>query len=131
MKSLKFFLCSQIDGEFYLIADMSQKCFDSDWFLRSIIFIIVIVFYVVGFPVLITIFLYRARKHLDKTETIESLGFLYGSYKRKAYLWEVTLLTRKVFMALGPTVMYNTPIMQTTSSRTWEKRNFSICCFVG
>ena len=61
-----FFSCQEIDGEMYLIADYSLRCHVTEW-LRVLPFaLFMVVFFVIGVPLLLLILLVKYRTAIKK-----------------------------------------------------------------
>jgi hypothetical protein len=58
--------------------------------------------YVIGFPVLLFVILYRRRRTLygpDSAQTASDYGFLYLTYGPTAPMWEIEELLRKLILS--------------------------------
>ena len=62
IKTFRFFLCRQIDGTPFLVADLKQQCQTREWWMAAIVAITVLALFVIAFPLYIFVRLCRARK---------------------------------------------------------------------
>lgn len=70
----------------YLIADFAQQCYSSRWWKYFVFSIFLVVLYPLGVPLLVFLLLYKSRNRLQASETQLALGFLYESFSR-SYWW--------------------------------------------
>ena len=86
--------CFTIDDHFYLVKDLSQKCWTSyhlTWALGGALPGILV--WGIGIPLSALLILYRFRFELDKDKIKERCG-----YKSRNYYWESVIMFRKVAM---------------------------------
>jgi hypothetical protein len=98
-KILRTFRCRQVEGVFYLAADMRLRCFTGQWYGYALYAGIMGALYVVGFPLAIFVILWRRRRTLfgpGSEETARVYGFLYDAYGANAWWWEIEELLRKL-----------------------------------
>ena len=95
----------QVYETFFLGIDMNTKCefgpgsTYAPWFAVGIL---AFLFYVIGLPVVLSVFLYRYRKKLNGASTRHLFGFLYNGYEPDFYWWEVWVIVRKsLLMAMA------------------------------
>jgi len=95
---LNFYLCTQINGVWYLINDCTLHCFDADWnkYLGVDIFFLFV--YPIGIPAFIFYLLFRARKRLRDPANLQALGFLYEAYNAKQWWFELVDMANKFFL---------------------------------
>ena len=75
-------------GSYYMTRDYSLKCYDTQWWLVSILPIAVIILFSLGAPAMFALTLWRNRETLDDPETEKQLGVLYRPYRRDVYWYE-------------------------------------------
>lgn len=78
VRCFRFFQCMQIDDKTYLMADMREECFTDKWYGFIGVAILVIIFFCIGFPLLIFKTLFNIRHSLDELATENKFGFLYN-----------------------------------------------------
>ena len=81
---------------------MRQQCYTREWAGYALYALIMAILYVVGFPLALTLVLYRQRKTLfgpDSEKTQRDYGFLYLAYGPTAPFWEVEELLRKLVLS--------------------------------
>jgi hypothetical protein len=106
LKVLRLFKCRQIEGEWWLAADMRLRCYDGRWAGFAIYGIVIAVVYVVGLPAVVLWILWRRRHKLFGSpmdpfvaSMRETFGFLYEDYGSGAWWWEVEELLRKLLLS--------------------------------
>jgi hypothetical protein len=100
-KILRTFQCREVEGVFYLSADMRLQCYTREWYGYALYAGIMGVVYVAGLPLSIAIILVVRRHKLfgdNSAETRRVWGFLYDAYGPVAWWWEVEELLRKLFL---------------------------------
>jgi hypothetical protein len=100
-KILRTFRCREVEGRYYLAADMRLQCYTREWYGYALYAFIMGVVYVVGLPLSIAIILVVRRHKLfgdNSAETRRVYGFLYEAYGPVAWWWEVEELLRKLFL---------------------------------
>ena len=93
-----FFACMDLGtGDFWLIADLSIKCWDSSH-VRQILLVVLpsIVVWVVGLPSIAMFYLIFKRHKLDEWSVKQVFSFLYKGYERPYFYWEFVIVYRKV-----------------------------------
>ena len=69
-------------GNYYMAADYSLKCYDERYYGRMVLAVSVVVLFSLGIPLfLFACVLRRKRRQLEESETKRLLGMLYSSYK--------------------------------------------------
>ena len=76
--------------------DSSKSIYFLRLFLPSVFFGVV---YIIGFPVLVFVLLYRNRHQLDSHKMETMMGFLYENYKPNLWWVEVLLMGRRISIA--------------------------------
>ncbi len=79
------FNCRDVNGVWYLVADMRQECYTGEWVAIAAYALVMIAVYVVGLPLAVLVILYRNRTHLfgdpaldDQAKLVQDkYGFLY------------------------------------------------------
>jgi hypothetical protein len=106
LKVLRLFTCRNIEGEWWLVADMRLRCYDGRWAGFAIYGLIMAVLYVVGLPAAVLWILWRRRHKLFGSptdpfvaSTRATFGFLYEDYGSSAWWWEVEELLRKLLLS--------------------------------
>lgn len=103
--------CQEIfnDGDTYLFADLSLKCWQGDHKLYSSIFTIpVLVLIVFGLPILVVFFMWRQKRQI---EDMQKYSFLHIGLYPTTYFWEIVIHFRQVLMIFFNSYFcYLTPI---------------------
>jgi hypothetical protein len=106
LKVLRLFKCRNIEGEWWLAADMRLRCYDGRWAGFAIYGLIMAAVYVVGLPATVLWILWRRRHKLFGADTDpfaattrRTFGFLYEDYGSSAWWWEVEELLRKLLLS--------------------------------
>jgi hypothetical protein len=106
LKVLRLFKCRQIEGVWWLAADMRLRCYDGRWAGFAVYGLVMAVVYVTGLPVAVLWILWRRRHKLFGSpsdpfveSTRAALGFLYVAYGDSAWWWEVEELVRKLLLS--------------------------------
>ena len=101
---LKIWDCEAIDGAKYLRSDYRLVCWEGEHTTYAALAAIAFVVYPVGIP---AFFMYLLRKdrmvlHDEEHKRHESvhakLSFLYRSYTKEAYYWEIVMLMQKLLL---------------------------------
>jgi hypothetical protein len=106
LKVLRLFKCREIEGEWWLAADMRLRCYDGRWAGFAIYGLVMAVVYVAGLPAAVLWILWRRRHKLFGSptdpfvaSTRATFGFLYADYGDSAWWWEVEELLRKLLLS--------------------------------
>jgi hypothetical protein len=109
LKVLRLFKCREIEGEWWLAADMRLRCYDGRWGASgfALYALVVAVVYVAGLPAAVLWILWRRRHKLFGSPTDPfvastrgaTFGFLYVDYGSSAWWWEVEELLRKLLLS--------------------------------
>eukprot|EP00792_Barthelona_sp_PAP020_P005474 TRINITY_DN2664_c0_g1_i1.p1 TRINITY_DN2664_c0_g1~~TRINITY_DN2664_c0_g1_i1.p1 ORF type:complete len:2284 (-),score=589.59 TRINITY_DN2664_c0_g1_i1:63-6614(-) len=102
-RALKGIHCIEISGESLLAADLRINCMSEEYGTLKNISYIALFGYGLGTPLLFAALLYSDRRKLqsgkaDKVEASPSL-FLSSGYDTHAYMWEITIILRKVLVS--------------------------------
>jgi len=83
---------------FFFFQDFEVMCYQDEW--NSMIWpsLVMILMYPFGIPFVTFVLLYRARTVLDEPKVRFQLGFLYESYTRVAWFWELVVMANKLFL---------------------------------
>lgn len=99
--TLSVYNCIDIfnDGDSYLAVDMSVKCWEGSHAYYARRFgIPIVVFWVIGLPLIAFVQLFRKRTHLQEDKNLRTYGFLYLGLTNNSFYWEILLHFRKVLM---------------------------------
>eukprot|EP01112_Ceratiomyxa_fruticulosa_P018928 TRINITY_DN6123_c0_g1_i3.p1 TRINITY_DN6123_c0_g1~~TRINITY_DN6123_c0_g1_i3.p1 ORF type:complete len:898 (-),score=136.84 TRINITY_DN6123_c0_g1_i3:76-2769(-) len=97
-KILALFNCKSINGTSYLEQDYTILCHSSRWYSYLVGTIIMIVFWLVGVPLIFFITLTHNKAKLRRQTILLRFGFLYLYYKDRFYYWEIVELLRRLFL---------------------------------
>jgi hypothetical protein len=103
------FDCRQVDGKWFLVADMRLQCYTTEWLLVAAYAAFMCLLYVVGLPLVVLLILFRHRAHLFGDPTLDEeakriqfkYGFLYRCGKRNSAA--LLLVVNPPFLSLLPT----------------------------
>ncbi len=103
LRVLQIYQCVDVEGEHYLLSDISVRCYTRRWFGMAVYSAVMGVVFVLGLPVTIAAILSRHRAMLFANgsageETRRKYGFLYEEYGPSAWWWEVEELLRKLLL---------------------------------
>jgi hypothetical protein len=106
LKVLRLFKCREIEGVYWLAADMRLRCYDGRWAGFAIYGLFMAVLYILGLPAAVLWILWRRRHKLFGSptdpfvaSTRATFGFLYEDYGSSAWWWEVEELLRKLLLS--------------------------------
>jgi hypothetical protein len=108
LRVLQTFVCTEVHGEHYLIADVSVRCFTPRWRAMAVYAGVMAAVYVVGLPLYILAILlrlWRGRAHarglfgLGSESNQRMFGFLYVDYGPHAWWWEVEEHARRLLVS--------------------------------
>jgi len=111
MYMLLIFGCAEIDGSYYLRADISLPCYDSQWMRHAFLSILGILLYTIGIPFFIYLLLRRNRHKIYSSEKFKlRFGFIYIRYEPEFWFWELEEMCRKIVMVCAvPLISPGTP----------------------
>ena len=95
---LREFVCISIDDTQWLLTNLRVQCYTSDWYLYSYISVPFIALYPVGIPLFFFVLLASNRRALHERRVQAQLGFLYASYQRQLWWWEILDSMNKLFL---------------------------------
>jgi hypothetical protein len=140
-----FFFCVEVDSIHYLKSDLTLICYGEEWtnFLPFVICMILV--YPVGIPLLLFFRVLHKRETLDSAEVKLELGFLYESFHRRMWWFEITDLGYKIFMtcvvglldpewqlpvAMCAVFVYLVSILLWTPYRRWSDDQLQVLCLL-
>jgi hypothetical protein len=77
---LRIFICKEIEGEHYLLADFRLKCYTPEWYSYASSGTIFVLMYPIGIPFFFGYMIRRYQFRLKENEVKAELGFLYDAY---------------------------------------------------
>jgi predicted outer membrane repeat protein len=98
--ALSVFSCHEIEpGEYWNIYAFDIQCYTSDYQQKYYgPFILTIILWTIGMPVLAYTILWRNKKDLELPITKAKYGFLYHGYHLNRYYWEFVIMFRKLLI---------------------------------
>ena len=75
---MQVFKCTEVEGEWWLVADMRLKCYDGDWYFYATYAFVMGVLFTAGFPLTILLILLKNRNSLEDPTVVGRWGFLYS-----------------------------------------------------
>ena len=90
---LRVLSCDNIGEKYYLSTDYSVQCYTEEHAVFSILSVIALVLYGIGFPLKAFLILHHYQHRLYDTIP-RTMHFLYNSYR--LYYWEFVILSRKI-----------------------------------
>jgi hypothetical protein len=85
---------------YVMVANPSQRCYDSVWLSNLPIVVIFTVFYGLCFPSFVAYLLYSHRSNLEESRFARGYGPLFQSYRRGYYFWELVLMIKRATFVL-------------------------------
>ena len=96
-QTFKLFDCTRVGNASYLRVDMGELCWRGRHIYYALMFgLAQLLCFVVGFPVMMIVFLRRNRAGLSKHAVRARYGLFYGGYKGNRWYWEGLIALRKV-----------------------------------
>ena len=123
-KTFQFANCIDVgDCSYFMNADPRILCYTTEWWVFSALVIFVGIFFVLGLPIGLWIYLWKKRKikyggsdtgltGLDAPNVIAKVGFTFSPYRKVAYFWESEEMLRKMFLSGALVYLSNTPALQ-------------------
>ena len=114
----QYFNCHPIHSKAFLKADYSIECWIGSYnsFLVYVIFIGGL--FTIGFPLSVYLYITKHRRELYTPKIQARIGFLYGSFVKRAEFWEVHEIVRKtmltgviIYLQARPTMQSSVAIM--------------------
>ena len=103
------FDCKKIGANWYFKVDLEEQCYVGAhaWHMWTL-GLGQISAYVIGFPLVVFLFLRRNKTRLRRHVVVARYGLFFGMYKKEMYFWEVFVAARKVSIVMlsvfGPEV---------------------------
>lgn len=118
LRMMRVFVCLEIEGEWWLAADLSLPCFDQRWTMHALVAAVIIALFTFGLPLTIFCWLRANRHSLREAETLDKLGHLYEQYGDTSgvYLWETQEVMRKLLLTSAVLLFDAGSPMQLTSA---------------
>jgi CRP-like cAMP-binding protein len=88
-KVFQYFHCNDMSGRMYLRADYRVLCYSNAWWSFLPVVLVVLIFFSVALPGLISYYLWKHRKELYSTSINQTMGWLYEPFARGAEFWMV------------------------------------------
>ena len=86
---LRYFVCKEVEGEFFLVADFRLKCFQSTWWKYFAWSNLMVIVYPLGIPAFLFSMLYKYRHRLSESGIRSQIGFLYAGFHRDVWYFEI------------------------------------------
>lgn len=108
--NFSIFNCMEISpGEYYIVSDLSLKCWGNKHVLYSVgVAIPGIIIWCIFIPAFLLILLYRRRKQLNSAAEKIKYGFLYKGFKSNRYYWEFVIMLRKIIIICSSVFLKST-----------------------
>lgn len=94
----RMYVCYNLEGVYYMKMDFEVLCYESEWNAMIGPSTVMILIYPFGIPFVTFLLLYRSRKRLDATDVRVRLGFLYESYNKYNWYFEMVVMINKLFL---------------------------------
>ena len=86
----------EIDGKYYLVADLSVRADDGAYGAATFVGVLGLIVYVIGIPTSGALIVYGNRDALGDIDFLRQYGFIYDGFKLdSSYLWELVIIMRK------------------------------------
>lgn len=97
---LGFFACREVEGKWYLLADMSLGCGLSDrkWSQYLPMAVVFVMVYALGIPAVFFYSVWRNRANLKSVRTSLAVGWLYEGYNARDWWFEVADMANKLMI---------------------------------
>ena len=96
---LSFFVCRDVEGESYLVADFTVRCYDSRWYAFLPFALVMVAVYPVGVVLALASALHRSSTTLKQPWTRLVFGFLYSAYDQRLWWFEVVDMVYKLVLS--------------------------------
>eukprot|EP00163_Fabomonas_tropica_P008489 TRINITY_DN181_c0_g1_i1.p1 TRINITY_DN181_c0_g1~~TRINITY_DN181_c0_g1_i1.p1 ORF type:complete len:3977 (-),score=642.26 TRINITY_DN181_c0_g1_i1:114-12044(-) len=100
--------CREYDGELYLVADTTMKCFETEHAIVFVLCVIALLIFSVAIPIAGFVFMIKYKHQLYRRHILARFGFLYESFKPKYYLSHYATTMVSFAIAVGTVLMTGT-----------------------
>ena len=117
----RVFKCDKVQDRYYLTADYSVECYDSNWWTFGSLAIVGMFVYVIGIPLVQFIALWKNHAPLHESSALDQqahrlvkkqFGSLYGSYTEECFYFELIDLFRRLMMTAGLILVRQSSVVQ-------------------
>jgi len=108
------FVCRELSGEMWLVADPNSRCGTSQHIILSIFSALVLVFYIIGYPAAMGYVLWKKQENseIHNKRTLATLGTLYARYESPYMWWEAWRTTQMDLLVCIQVLLWQDPRMQ-------------------
>jgi hypothetical protein len=110
--TFQYFDCPFVGDKKYMRADYELECNSARWNEFLIVVIAVLLGVVIGFPLLLSFFLFRFRAELYAPWIHGKVGWLYSRFVRNAEFWEVHEMVRRMVLIGAIVLMPPSPMLR-------------------
>ena len=106
---LEYVACTALEdssNSYYLNASPNVMCFESDWHQHMVIFIVAIIIYVVGIPLVLCRQILGEQRRTHPFSYNTRLRILVKPFKDDFYWWNVVLTLRKLLLSIVAAVLF-------------------------
>ena len=100
-KVFQYFHCHEIAGVKFLRADYDIDCQSDEYYSFMPFVVVVLIFYTIALPAVISWYLWKHRKDLYSTKTYQRIGWLYDPFVRGAEFWQVHDVLMKIMLTVS------------------------------
>jgi hypothetical protein len=110
--ALSIVSCYELEeGEYWNTDSFNIQCFTEEYGKDYYaIFVLDVVFWTIGMPVVAYVMLWKNRNQLDDPSTKAKYGFLYHGYHGERFYWEFIIMLRKLLIISVAVVMRNSTV---------------------
>lgn len=99
LQMLSILSCRKVGSSYFMIADMNQKCYTTNFFKYGYTLILpILVLFMFGVPYLLFRLLKRNWSRLMSYPVRVKYGFLYKEYRQKIFYWEFVKMGEKLLI---------------------------------
>jgi hypothetical protein len=113
---LRMFACEKIAKEMYLTADLTLKCYTSEYTMYFLMALGAVLVYPIGIPLFYGVILFQRRHKFHLEETQYTYGFLYDQYEYDKWYYEIVELLRKLALTGTVTFFFEGSISQISTA---------------